>query len=87
MFFNHIEQIDGSIQQGDWNSIIIQTTELKELYQRNKWKIQLLGDEGEYEGLYGSINRLIVASHEKDVINARLELATVKSFLEDIYSL
>lgn len=44
----------------------IDAGKLKGDYQSNKWKIQLLGDEDEYETLNESINKLIIAIEEKD---------------------
>ncbi|MBR3119059.1 DUF4363 family protein [Oceanobacillus profundus] len=86
-FFNHIDQIEQEIDQSNWDKIAVQTDELKKMYKKNRWKIQLLGDEGEYEELHISINILIAAVLEEDSTSARLELATVRSILEDIYSL
>lgn len=86
-FFHHIDELEQALDQLNWNKITLQAEELKDIYSENKWKIQLIGDEDEYEGLYQSINNLIAAAKEQDSINLRLELASVKSILEDIYSL
>lgn len=86
-FFNRLDEIEQALDQGEWNTITQHAEELKHIYSDQKWKIQLLGDEGEYESLYRSINNLIAAIKEKDSVNVRLELATAKSLLEDIYSL
>lgn len=86
-FFNHIDQIEQAIDQSNWDKVSFQADALKDIYENNKWKIQLIGDEDEYEGLYQSINNFIAVVKEQDTTNARLQLATVKSILEDIYSL
>lgn len=86
-FFNHIDLLEQEIDQSEWSKIATQADKLKSIYKDNKWKLQLLGDEDEYEGLHESINNLIAAAKEKDSTSTRLELATVKSILEDIYSL
>lgn len=86
-FFNQIDQLEQALDDSEWNKMNAQTAQLKEIYQDNKWKIQLLGDEGEYEGLYQSINKLIAAAKEEDTVNFRIELSTIRSFVEDIYSL
>ncbi|WP_010649773.1 DUF4363 family protein [Oceanobacillus massiliensis] len=86
-FFNQIDQLEQALDDSEWKKMNAQAAQLKEIYQDNKWKIQLLGDEGEYEGLYQSINKLIAAAKEEDTVNFRIELSTIRSFVEDIYSL
>lgn len=86
-FFDHIDQLEQSLDQPKWDNITTQAEELKNIFKNHKWKIQFIGDEDEYEGLHESINNLIAAAKEQDSTSTRLELATVKSFLEDIYSL
>lgn len=81
-----ITNLEQSLQQLDWETAQKQIDEMKKLYNSNKWKIQFLGDEGEYESLYESINKLNVVLEEKDLIYAKLELATIKSLVNDIYS-
>lgn len=81
---NAIEQ---QLISEDWEALSPQLNTLVEAYDKNKWKIQLLGDEGEYERLYESINRLRAAVDSKDAESASLELATLKTIVQDIYSL
>ncbi|MFD1386477.1 DUF4363 family protein [Oceanobacillus oncorhynchi subsp. oncorhynchi] len=86
-FFDHTDQLEQSLNEPKWDEITTQAEELKNIFKNHKWKIQLIGDEDEYEGLHESINNLIAAAKENDSTSTRLELATVRSFLEDIYSL
>lgn len=87
LFFNHVNRIEEALDQPDWEQIELQANVLEDAYQNNKWKLQLIGDEGEYEGLYNSIQRMIAAIEEEDITNVKMELATIKSFIADIYSL
>ncbi|HET7657304.1 MAG TPA: hypothetical protein VFK37_03355, partial [Bacillales bacterium] len=50
-FFKKISQIDRLVDKGKWQEAAKETAALRKLYQKKKWKMQLLGDEGEYEGL------------------------------------
>lgn len=84
---NHIDQLEQALDHKDWEKISYQANELKNIYEDNKWKLQLLGDEGEYEGLNESINKIIAATMEEDVTNVRMEIATARTFVKDIYSL
>ena len=86
-FSKKVNSIEHALNDHDWKQLKSLTNELDQLYHRNQWKIQLLGDEGEYESLQESINRLIVAIEEKDQTAIKLEVATIKTFLEDIYTL
>lgn len=86
-FFNHIDEMEQALSQPEWTVITQQAEELKYMYKDNKWKLQLIGDEGEYESLDESIGKLIEAIKEEDILNVRMELATIKSYLNGIYSL
>lgn len=86
-FSNNIKAIEHALKKPDWNQIESLGDDLKKLYNQSEWKIQLLGDEDEYEGLQESINQLIAAIEEKEIPEIKLELATVKTFLDNIYSM
>ncbi|WP_067727719.1 DUF4363 family protein [Oceanobacillus damuensis] len=86
-FFDHIDQFEKALDQPDWTYIETQAEELNFMYEDNKWKLQLIGDEGEYEGIDESINKLMAAVKEEDILNVRMELVTIKAHLEGIFSL
>lgn len=86
IFFKQINKIENKLENPDWDEINLEANELKESYLKNKWKLQLIGDEDEYEGLYKSLNKLITATEEKDLINVRMELTDIRTYIEDIYS-
>lgn len=86
-FFKHINDIESELGERNWEELTIQANELKDMYKKDKWKLQLLGDEGEYETLDESINKLIAAVKEKDKINVRMELASIQTLFESIYTL
>lgn len=81
-----VEKIRTSLEKPDWNQVKELADELHRMYDENEWKLQLLGDEDEYESLYESINHLLVSVEEKDVKDTKLELASIQTFLKDIYS-
>ncbi|GAQ17717.1 hypothetical protein OPHB3_1642 [Oceanobacillus picturae] len=86
-FFEHIDKLEDGLDQPNWEELSIQAKELKKMYEKNKWKIQLLGDEGEYESLNESLNNLLATIKEEDALTTRMELATILTLFEDIYSL
>ncbi|MCT1577936.1 DUF4363 family protein [Oceanobacillus kimchii] len=86
-FFDHIDALEKGLDEPDWEEISIQAKKLKKMYEKDKWKFQLIGDEGEYEELYKSINNLLATVKEKDTLSTRMEIANTRSLLEDLYSL
>lgn len=82
-----IEKIEQGIKEKDVLELKVQANKVKELYKKNDWKIHLIGDEGEYERLNESINRLIAAIEAEELTDAKIELATLKTIVHDIYSL
>ncbi len=86
VFFNHLDEIEQALNQPEWNMITQYAEDFKKIYEDEQWKLQLLGDEEEYEGLYRSINNLIAAAKEEDSVNLRMELATSRTILEQIFS-
>ncbi len=86
-FTEKIHSIEQVLHAPKWQQLKSLGDDLDHLYQKNQWKIQLMGDEGEYESLEESIHHLIVAIEEQDITEIKLELASVKTLIEDIYSL
>ena len=86
-FFDQIKEIESGMEAQDWEDVVVKSRELKELYKQDKWKLQLLGDEDEYESLYEAINKLIAAGKGEDEANIRMELSIIHTHIEDIYSL
>lgn len=87
LFYNPLNQIEETLDQSDWDQAEKYASVFEDIYRKNKWKLQLIGDEGEYEGLNESIQRMIASIKEKDMKNVRVELATARSLISDIYSL
>lgn len=86
-FKENINRLEQSMSVNETESVKLQVEALLKVYKHNEWKLQLLGDEGEYERLHESIQRIIIAIEEEDFTEARLELSTTKTILADIYSL
>lgn len=86
-FFKWINSLEESIINEDWGASEAIYNDFHMYYKDNYWKLQLFGDEEEYEGIHESINRLAVAIKRKEVTQALFEIASMKSFLTDIYSM
>lgn len=86
-FNQHISKIEQSVKEEDMAALSAQIDQLLQIYDKNEWKLQLIGDEGEYERLHEAINRLITSRKVDDLTQLQLELSTIKTILADIYSL
>lgn len=87
LFNEQIKMMETKFNEEDWTQLQSKADHLKKLYKEQQWKLQLLGDEGEYEDLNISINRLLIAIEEEDKTEAKLEMTTIQSLIDDIYSL
>lgn len=85
--FTKINEINLSTIKGNWKKSSMQAKTLRHLYEKRKWKLQLLGDEGEYEGLDQELRKLNAAVNSKDKTQTKIELASVRSLFQNIYSL
>jgi hypothetical protein len=86
-FFDKIQSLEEALNKEDWQKAETLVEDMKTLYKKHHWKLQFLGDESEYEGTHESLSRLKAAVQNKDSNQALLELATIKSYIEDIYSM
>jgi len=86
-FYKQISQINRLVQKGHWKAAEKETSALRKMYQKKKWKLQLIGDEGEYEGLDREMDRLSEAVSAKDKAQTKVELGAIRSLIRNIYSL
>lgn len=85
--YEGIKMLEQPINDENWEEAKRKNEELINLYEELKWKLQLIGDEEEYEELYNCIVRLAVAIEEKDKMAAKLEIASIYAILKSMYSL
>lgn len=86
-FHEKIANLENSLNKEDWDLAKKQMDDLSRYYNHNLWKVQLVGGEGEYKDLYEAISRLTVLIEERDHTLSRMELETIKTLIEHIYSL
>lgn len=84
-FYKTIDRIDIYIQVNQWNNASTAVNKLEQVFNRHRWKLQLLGDEGEIEDVLQSIHRIRAAVDEHDRSAARMELALLKQSIQYIY--
>lgn len=82
-----IAALEEILTSEDWEEIEKHTEAIKQQYERSEWKLQLIGDEGEYEGLQEAVNHLQQAAKSKSKFNCEKELTTIRTYLKQIYSL
>jgi hypothetical protein len=86
-FFNKIEDLEMVVKKEDWKTADTNLIEFQRYYEKSIWKLQLIGDENEYEGLHESLKRLMAAIDQQDATQSLIELATIRAYLEEIYSM
>ncbi|OAS85622.1 MULTISPECIES: DUF4363 family protein [Metabacillus] len=85
-FNEKIANLEHSLNKEDWVLAKKQMDDLSSYYDKNLWKVQLVGGEAEYKDLYETISRLRILIEEEDRTDSRMELETVKTLIEHIYS-
>src|SRR5690606_37240650 len=82
-----IDQIQELVYRKQWEPAAAEVRHLENLYHKSKWKLQLLGDETEYEGMERELSKLKSAVEIWDSAQAMLQLATLRSILQAIYTM
>jgi hypothetical protein len=80
-----IQEIKALVDGKNWSEASMAARNLKQLYEEKKWKLQLLGDETEYEGIDREIDKLSAAIEEKEPVQIKLGLAQIHTYLKSIY--
>ncbi|MBA4495421.1 DUF4363 family protein [Paenactinomyces guangxiensis] len=76
-----IAQIESFIDQQRWDQAQTEVNRLEHLYKKEKWKLQLFGDQMKYERIRQEMAQLKIALEEKDQTEAKIKLATIRSIL------
>lgn len=82
-----VDALEAVLSVEDWQVIEARVDAVKAQYAHSKWKLQLLGDEDEYESLQESIEHLKQAAKSKSKADCEKELTTIRTYLSQIYSL
>lgn len=82
-----IERIEKLVEERAWEHAASEADALKHLYQKEKWKLQLLGDEGEYEQLDQELEKLSAAIANRNSTEALVILSAARVVLQNIYSM
>lgn len=82
-----LTNVDSYVEQQQWSKAQSEADQFTRIYKKEKWLLQLMGDEGEYEGLNHSIDKLKAALKTKSDTQSKMEIANIKAILEEIFSL
>lgn len=85
-FFQKIDQVTRAVDQENWPKAKQKSAELKKMYASKRWKVQFIGDEGEYEGVEMSLAKLTTAIKEKSKVDALIEASELRALIKAIYS-
>ncbi len=79
------EEIIDLLNQSQWEKAADEAAAIRDLYKKNKWKFQLLGDETEYSELDQEISKLKISIEEKDKHEAKTNLVLIQDYIKAIY--
>ena len=86
-FNEAVDSMEAILDKEDWPQIQKHAEAISDIYNNSKWKLQLLGDEDEYESLQEAVNDLKLAARQEDKSECEKELTTIRTYLKQIYSL
>lgn len=85
--FQKADQIEKLVGEKQWGKASVEAEALMKMYQKQKWKFQLLGDEAEYEGLSQEIAKLQAAIKVQGQVETHVAIAAIKELLVQMYSM
>jgi hypothetical protein len=82
-----VTSIISYVEYDQWTLANQEVAKLRGMYKKEKWKLQLLGDEEEYEGLDRELDHLASAALDQDKTEAKKSLVHIRAILKAIYSM
>lgn len=82
-----LDKINTYVSHQQWAQAEHEHEHLMKVYHKEKWLLQLMGDEGEYEEINHSVNKLEAAIKTKSVTQAKMEIGNLKAVIYEIFSL
>lgn len=82
-----LNQVISNVDKNNWSQAQSEARHFTDVYQNHKWVLQLMGDEKEYEAINQSMNKLQAAIKTKNKTQSNVEVATIKSLLNEIFGL
>jgi hypothetical protein len=82
-----VTQIISYVEYDQWSLANQEVAKLRGMYKKEKWKLQLLGDEEEYEGLDREFDHLVSAAQDQDKTESKKSLVHIRAILKAIYSM
>ena len=84
-FKSNLEKMNIIVTQKKWKEANKTMQELTQIYHEEKWKLQLLGNEDEYNGIAKELKLLQTSIDVQDKKEAKYHLTIVKHKLNSIY--
>ncbi|MFD2759614.1 DUF4363 family protein [Lentibacillus juripiscarius] len=78
-------EINSLISQSQWTKAQQKSKQVQNIYESNKWKYQLMGDETEYNKLDEAIAKLQVSIKTKDKAEVKRTIATIEHYVQSLY--
>ncbi len=85
--FGKVDEMQHQIEQDQWDKLQSNLEEFEAKYKRQKWKMQLLGEHGDYQGIELEIEQMKESVKERDRLESKLGLRKIKHHMTLIYNL
>lgn len=82
-----VKEMNRLVDLEQWDQALKKAQAAEQTYKKNRWKLQFLGNEREYEGLDQEYAKLLEAIKEKEKAQVKMQLAVIQEILKDIYSM
>lgn len=79
------EEITDLINHSQWEKAGNEAKAISDIYKKNKWKLQLLGEELEYNELEQEISKLQISIEEKDKLESKTNIVLIQDYIRAIY--
>ncbi|MRG86310.1 DUF4363 family protein [Salinibacillus xinjiangensis] len=81
-----LEQVEAATKISDWTQAEENVKSAKKEYQKELWKMQLLGDQTSYDNLKLAIDQLKAAVKTQNKNEISSQIAKSKSYLSEIFN-
>jgi hypothetical protein len=87
LLINTMDELRQQIEEENWDSALTQVGIFEKRYEQRKWKLQLLGELGDYKEIEIQLIKLNQALTDKDKTEASVSTNQIIYLLNTIYNL
>ncbi|MFD1040361.1 DUF4363 family protein [Virgibacillus byunsanensis] len=85
LLFNAVTEIELQVDKKEWDKSTSTINEFQELYEKRKWKLQLLGEMEDYKEIELEMGTLKESLKDQDQLESKISLGQIMKRLQIIY--